>query len=77
MLYIIGMPVAWAISDREDADTIEAYWTAVKTRCPEAVVSNLMTDDGKVTSTVHDYYNNHFVIQIWQELLPAHVCIHK
>ena len=40
LLFIIGMPVAWAISDsREDADTIEAYWAAVKTKCPEAVVS--------------------------------------
>ena len=46
LLFIIGMPVAWAISDREDADTIEAYWAAVKTKCPEAVVSNLMTDYG-------------------------------
>ena len=51
VLFIVGVPVAWAISDREDAHTIEAYWTAVKTKCPEAVVSNLMTDDGKVTST--------------------------
>ena len=46
LLFIIGMPVAWAISDREDVDTTEAYWAAVKTKCPEAVVSNLMTDDG-------------------------------
>ena len=42
------MPVAWAISDREDTDTIEAFWTAVKSKCPNAVISNLMTDDGKV-----------------------------
>ena len=63
--------------DREDAVIIEAYWTAVKTKCPEAVVSNLIADDGKVTS-IHDYYNNkHFVIQIWQELLTVHMYIHE
>ena len=39
------MPVAWAIPD---TDTIEAFWTAVKSKYPNAVISNLMTYDGKV-----------------------------
>lgn len=41
-----GQPVVWAISDKEDTETLEAVWTVVKKRCPQAKVTNLMTDDG-------------------------------
>lgn len=41
--------MVWAISDREDAQTLEVVWTVVKKRCPPANVSILMTDDGKIT----------------------------
>ena len=43
---LIGIPVAWAISDREDSDTIEVLFTVVKNKCPDAKVPTLMTDDG-------------------------------
>ena len=43
----IGQPVDWAISDKEDAATLEAVWNVIHTRCPTATVSTLMTDDGK------------------------------
>ena len=38
-------PVAWAISDKEDAATLEAVWNVIHARCPNATVSTLMTDD--------------------------------
>lgn len=38
--------MAWAIADKEDADTLEVVWKAIKVRCPNAEVNNLMTDDG-------------------------------
>ena len=43
----IGQPVVWVISDMEDVDTLEIVWISIKKRCPDAVVSTLMTDDGK------------------------------
>ena len=37
--------MAWAISDKEDSDTLQAVWRAVNKRCPSAIVSTVMTDD--------------------------------
>ena len=42
----LGQPVAWAISDKEDAVTLEAMWRVIQRRCPSVTVSTLMTDDG-------------------------------
>ena len=42
----IGQPVAWALSDKEDTDTLECFWGVIKSRCPSAIVTTLMTDDG-------------------------------
>ena len=44
--YFLGQPVAWALSDKEDADTLECLWAVIKRRCPKAKVVTLMTDDG-------------------------------
>ena len=38
--------MAWAISDKEDTDTLQAVWSAVHKQCPSATVSTVMTDDG-------------------------------
>ena len=38
--------MAWALSDKEDSDTLEAVWGAVHKQCPSATVSTIMTDDG-------------------------------
>ena len=46
MINNIGQPVAWAISDKEDSDALQAVWSAVHKRCPSAIVSTVMTDDG-------------------------------
>ena len=46
LYYYTGQPVAWAISDKEDAVTLEAVWNVIHTRCPTATVSTLMIDDG-------------------------------
>lgn len=43
---ILGCPVAWLISDKEDTATLEVFLKAVKQRCPEAGVMTVMTDDG-------------------------------
>ena len=41
------MAVAWAITDREDEPVMKVLFQAIKDRCPQAVVKNLMSDDGK------------------------------
>ena len=38
--------MAWAIADKEDTDTLEVLWKSIKIHCPNAVINNLMTDDG-------------------------------
>ena len=42
----IGIPVAWAIVDREDVTSYRAFFKAVKVRVPTAEVTCIMTDDG-------------------------------
>lgn len=39
--------MAWAITDVEDVQTYQEFFTAVKKRVPNANVTILMTDDGK------------------------------
>ena len=41
-----GMAAAWAITDREDEPVMKVLFQAIKDRCPQAVVKNLMSDDG-------------------------------
>ena len=41
-----GQPVAWALSDKEDTNTLECFWSVIRKRCPSAAVTTLMTDDG-------------------------------
>ena len=41
------MAVAWAITDREDEPVMKVLFQAIKDQCPQAVVKNLMSDDGK------------------------------
>ncbi len=43
----IGLPVLWAISNHEDSDTLKAVLQTIKARCLTALVSTVMTDDGK------------------------------
>ena len=47
------MAVAWAITDREDEPVMEVLFQAIKDQCPQAVVKNLMSDDGKCLSLIH------------------------
>ena len=42
----VGQPVAWAITDKEDVDTLEAIWTVIKRQCPDVTVKTLMSEDG-------------------------------
>ena len=44
---LLGQPVAWSITDIEDAQTYQEYFNAVKLRVPYAVIDMLMTDDGE------------------------------
>ena len=39
--------MAWGISDKEDADTLQDLWSAVHKRCPPVTISTVMTDDGR------------------------------
>ena len=43
----IGVPVAWAILDKEEVSTLQEFFKCVQGRVPEALISTLMTDDGK------------------------------
>lgn len=45
--YIIGQPVGWCISDRENTEVMQHFLQSLKDRSPNTVVSVLMTDDGK------------------------------
>ena len=38
--------MAWALSDKEDVDTLQCLWAVIKRRCPDGKVTTLMTDDG-------------------------------
>lgn len=42
-----GVPVAWAIMDKEDTASHRAFFSAIKDRVPTAEVTCVMTDDGK------------------------------
>ena len=42
-----GLPVAWGIADTEDINTYTEFFSAIKKRVPDAVISVLMTDDGQ------------------------------
>ena len=44
--FYIGIPVAWAIVDREDFTSFKSFFIAVNTRVPSAEVTHLMSDDG-------------------------------
>ena len=54
---LIGQPVAWAMSDNEHSDTLQAVWSAVHKRCPSAMVSTIMTDDGMHTLLTYVLWN--------------------
>ena len=47
ILCCTGCPVAWMISNREDEVTLTLLFKTVKSRCPEAKIRTLMTDDGE------------------------------
>ena len=47
--------MASAISDKEDADTLEVIWRVIKRRCPGATVKTPMTDDGICIIYIHTY----------------------
>ena len=51
-MQIIGVPVAWLISDREDSVTLDCFLKAVKLKSPSTTINTALTDDG----IVH-YYN--------------------
>ena len=65
---LIGIPVAWAISDREDSDTIEVLFTVVKNKCPDAKVPTLMTDDGIFVCAAT---SNNLLLSMIYWLLPS------
>lgn len=51
-----GNPVAWLISDREDAAIMECFLQAVKSQSPSVPINAAMTDDGiKLYKKVSNY----------------------
>ena len=46
LIWLAGNPVAWLISDREDAATMECFLQAVKSQSPTVLINAAMTDDG-------------------------------
>ena len=45
-----GIPVGWAIVDKEDLSTLEAFFKSIHEHVLGAVVNTLMTDGGKTTT---------------------------
>jgi len=54
-LICVGIPVAWAIMDKEDVPTLEAFFKCVNERVPQATINTVMTDDGTTKSIRHTY----------------------
>jgi len=49
-LICVGIPVAWAIMDKEDVPTLEAFFKCVNKHVPQATINTVMTDDGTTES---------------------------
>lgn len=45
LLVIVGYPVLWAISDKENETAMQVIFNSVKKRCPNGTINVLMTDD--------------------------------
>ena len=45
-VYFVGVPVAWAILDREEVPILQQFFRCVRNNVPDAIVKTLMTDDG-------------------------------
>jgi len=73
---LLGQPVAWCISDREDAAIVETFLQAVKNRAGDCNVQVVMTDDGKLTLQVTDdiHVSKHCVHQTTQVGLLLRGC---
>ena len=56
--------MAWAISDKEDSDTLQAVWSAVNKQCPSATVSVVMTNDGMYRQHINTHHILTFNTQI-------------
>jgi hypothetical protein len=73
-----GQPVAWAITDVEDAQTYQEFFKSVKWRVPEAVIETLMTDDDTaiITACAVVYPEvNHLLCRAWQRKLHSLVTV--
>ena len=44
--FFSGLPVAWAIVDKEDIHTLQAFFKSLNEHVPTATVNTLMTDYG-------------------------------
>ena len=44
---LLGIPVAWGITDVEDTNRYTVFFSAIRKRVPDAVIDILMTDDGQ------------------------------
>ena len=65
----IGQPVGWCISDRENTEVMQQFLQSLKDRSPGTVVSVLMTDDGKFsTSKVIIKFNAFTYILLLQQI---------
>ena len=47
LTFLLGQPIAWCLSDPEDAVVVEAFLQAVKGRAAGCRVQVVMTDDGE------------------------------
>ena len=46
LVYIIGQPVGWCITDKEDWDVVKIFLEKIKMKSSDSEVSVIMTDDG-------------------------------
>ena len=64
-VYFVGVPVAWAILDREEVPILQQFFRCVRNNVPDAIVKTLMTDDGIL---LNNYTGMKFSINVFHIL---------
>ena len=65
-VYFVGVPVAWAILDREEVPIFQQFFRCVRNNVPDAIVKTLMTDDGILL--LNNYTGMKFSINVFHIL---------
>ena len=70
-IHIVGQPVGWCITDKEDYDVIKLFLDMIKSQSPDSQVSVIMTDDGELI----DAYPMKNTLQQTIYIVLSHICM--